>query len=109
VFRGLFRQHRDGERSNYDGLTCPRTGRRFATRDTDPIEWNPVVDHGTGVATYDCQLCGGRHAFLWGPRTPALLVDADDRSRWGRGLGEEGRSSRVPPPSGPDDGPPPRG
>lgn len=75
MLRQLFRLARSDERSNYDGLTCPATGRRFATKDTDPIEWNPIVDHGTGIATYECQQCGGRHAFLWGPQTLVLLTD----------------------------------
>lgn len=75
MFRQLFRPNRESERSSYDGLTCPETGRRFATKDTDPIDWNPVVDHGTGVATYECKQCGGRHSFRWGPQTPVLLTD----------------------------------
>lgn len=71
----LFRLARSGERSDYDGLACPSTGRRFATKDTDPIEWNPIVDHGTGIATYECQQCGERHAVLWGPQAAVLLTD----------------------------------
>lgn len=75
MLRQLFRLTRSEGRSDSDGLTCPTTGRRFATKDTDPIEWNPIVDHGTGIAIYECQQCGNRHAVLWGPRTTVLLTD----------------------------------
>jgi hypothetical protein len=73
--RRLFLRRRGNGRTGNDGLTCPETGERFATRDTDPIDWNPIVEYGTGVATYECPHCGGRHAVLWGTRTPVLLGD----------------------------------
>lgn len=75
MLRQLLRLARSSERSDYDGLTCPTTGRRFATQDTDPIEWNPIVDHGTGIATYECRQCGERHTVLWSPQTTVLLTD----------------------------------
>ena len=107
MFRGPFRRSRDDERSSYEGLTCPTTGRRFATRDTDPIEWDPIVDHGTGIATYECDQCNGRHTFLWGLRTPVLFAEGDrDEDR-----DQEERPDRFAFRSagGADDGPPSRG
>ncbi|WP_336343409.1 hypothetical protein [Halalkalicoccus ordinarius] len=98
----LFQLARSGERSDYDELTCPTTGRRFATRDTDPIEWDPIVDHGTGIATYECGQCNDRHTFLWSPRTPVLLAESDRGKR--RDPEERLDRSAFRPAGGSDDG-----
>lgn len=63
--------------SPYFELPCPETGRRCATRETDPVEWDPSVANGTGIATYACPHCGDHHDFLWKPSGPTLIEDPE--------------------------------
>jgi hypothetical protein len=44
---------------------------RIATEETEPDKWI----HGEKIAIYECDVCGNRHKFLWGPPTPLYVGD----------------------------------
>lgn len=69
----VFRSVSGDYSSPYFELPCPETGRRCATRETDPVEWDPTVAIGTGIATYACPHCNDHHCFLWKPSGPTLI------------------------------------
>lgn len=57
-------------------IYCPlvedsTTETRIATEETEPDEWI----QGEKVAIYECDFCGNRHKFLWGPPTPLYVGD----------------------------------
>lgn len=66
-------------------LYCPMSDHRddparIATEEDEPDEWYPEA----GVAVYECDYCGSRHRFLWGPPTPLYLGDKrEDATRGG--------------------------
>lgn len=58
-------------------LRCPETDECFATEKTEPVAIERDVEGGTGIYTYECDECGARHRFLWGPPAPIYVGDED--------------------------------
>lgn len=69
---------RDVPPKSWVRLSCPEKGDVIATEHTDPVKIDRDVEGGTGVWTYECDVCSEDvHSWLWGPPAP-ILVEVDD-------------------------------